>query len=521
MFDFLVNNDFLSSLLAFGLVLIPAVIIHELGHLLAAKAVGITILEFGIGYPPRLFRFFRWGETDFTFNLIPLGGFVRPFGEDMIRPQSADEIARERALLNQADREAQEAEERRYLSDRERLLRMGITNPRTVNDAKPLGRIFFMAAGAIANVVGAFIVFVIIGLTGVENVAGTAVWVTNVDANSALVQAGLQQNDIIDSINGQPFDGYEGFFTALNTDQPITLNILRYEGLTNELRPSTENAQTEVTVTEHQITVTPGALANPNTAFVQELVVQTLLKGSPAEIGGVQLGDKLLSVDGESLRQPEALEVLKRVSQANEGRGYTLKVERAGETISLSVVPRVNPAAGQGYLGAEVRVFSFYDRWGLTTVDSQQVMTYTSLGFGEALQYGVNEIGTVLQMIAQMPARLLSGQAEPEESRVVSIVGISQLGGVLLQGSIEVGNLYPFLRFAALISIALGITNLLPIPPLDGGRILFVLIEIVRGKPLSQRLEDAIMMTGILLMLALGIFFIINDIRDPIINMLR
>ncbi|NJL58066.1 hypothetical protein HC928_25325, partial [bacterium] len=66
MLDFLLGNDFLLAILAFGLVLIPAIIIHELGHFLAAKAVGITILEFGIGYPPRIARLFNWGETAFT-----------------------------------------------------------------------------------------------------------------------------------------------------------------------------------------------------------------------------------------------------------------------------------------------------------------------------------------------------------------------------------------------------------------------------------------------------------------------
>lgn len=521
MFDFLVGNDFLSSLLAFGLVLIPAVIIHELGHLLAAKAVGITILEFGVGYPPRLFRLFRWGETDFTFNLIPLGGFVRPFGEDMVRPQSAEEIARERALLSEAERQSVEMDDRKQLSDRERLLRLGITNPRTVNDAKPLGRIFFMAAGAIANVIGAFVVFVIIGLSGVENVTGTAVWVTDIQPNSVLSQAGLRSGDVIESINGETFDGYTGLYNALNTNQPIVLDIVRYDGLSDGF--SLNDLGQDLVLgeaTRLQLTLTP-QIVEGQSHLGQQLMILGYQVDSPAQKAGIQPGDVLLSADGQSLRQMNAFDILREVNQVNQGVEYILKVERNGETLSLPVTPRVNPPPSQGYLGADVQIVTSSTAWGLSIINSQDVVSYTPLGLGEAIQYGFNEVSTVLQMIAQMPARLLSGQAQPEESRVVSIVGISQLGGVLLQGSIEVGNLYPFLRYAALISIALGITNLLPIPPLDGGRILFVIIEMVRGKPLSQRLEDAIMMTGILLMLALGIFFIINDIRDPIINMLR
>jgi len=523
MFDFLVGNDFFASLLAFGLVLIPAVIIHELGHLFAAKAVGITILEFGVGYPPRLFKLFRWGETEFTFNLLPLGGFVRPFGEDMIRPQSAEEVAQERAKLNEADiNPTNDVSERKQESDRERLLRLGITNPHTVNEAKPLGRIFFMAAGAIANVIGAFIVFVIIGLSGVENIAGEAVSIINIAPSSILAQAGVQTGDIIETINGEAFDGYTGLSSALNTDQPVTLGVLRFVNVADGAQePSSGDPSPETSVTELQIVVTPGIATAAEQAYTQQLLVGGYQVGSPAEIGGIQPGDIMLSADGQSLVQADAFEILKSVNQANQGRAYTLKVQRNGETVSLQVTPRVNPSPSQGFLGADVRIINLMARWDLAAIDSQQVIAYIPLGFGEAISYGFNEVTSVLQTIAQMPARLLSGEAEPEESRVVSIVGISQLGGVLLQGSIEVGNLYPFLRFAALISIALGITNLLPIPPLDGGRILFVLIEMVRGKPLSQRLEDAIMMTGIVLMLVLGIFFIINDIRDPIINMLR
>jgi regulator of sigma E protease len=99
MLDFLLNNDFLSALVAFALVLIPAVLIHELGHFLAAKAVGIAILEFGIGFPPRVAKLFRWGETDFTLNWLPLGGFVRPLGEDMVKPISHEAVERERRRL--------------------------------------------------------------------------------------------------------------------------------------------------------------------------------------------------------------------------------------------------------------------------------------------------------------------------------------------------------------------------------------------------------------------------------------
>ena len=71
------GNDIVLAVIAFGIILIPAIIIHELGHFFAARLVGINVLEFGIGFPPRLGRLFMWGETEFTLNLLPIGGFVR------------------------------------------------------------------------------------------------------------------------------------------------------------------------------------------------------------------------------------------------------------------------------------------------------------------------------------------------------------------------------------------------------------------------------------------------------------
>src|ERR1700712_3684342 len=116
MLNFLVGNDLLSAIVAFVLVLIPAVLIHELGHFLVAKSVGITILEFGIGMQPRMLKLFTHNGTDYTLNWLPLGGFVRPLGEDMVHQLGDQAVAEDRA----------EAESR------------GIGKTMSVNEARPL-----------------------------------------------------------------------------------------------------------------------------------------------------------------------------------------------------------------------------------------------------------------------------------------------------------------------------------------------------------------------------------------------
>src|SRR5687767_11754445 len=98
---------FLFALLAFGVILIPLIIIHEFGHLLACKSVGIAVLEFGLGFPPRVAKLFQWGETDFTLNWIPLGGFVMPYGEDFVRPLTEKEME-EAKLTHEAFQRSEE-----------------------------------------------------------------------------------------------------------------------------------------------------------------------------------------------------------------------------------------------------------------------------------------------------------------------------------------------------------------------------------------------------------------------------
>src|SRR5437868_15353973 len=98
-------SDFLLAVVAFLVVLGPLVFIHELGHFIAARLVGITVLEFGIGFPPRMIKLFEQGGTEFTLNWLPIGGFVRPLGEDMIKPVGEGATEKERQAFEKPQRE--------------------------------------------------------------------------------------------------------------------------------------------------------------------------------------------------------------------------------------------------------------------------------------------------------------------------------------------------------------------------------------------------------------------------------
>ena len=132
------------------------------------------------------------------------------------------------------------------------------------------------------------------------------------------------------------------------------------------------------------------------------------------------------------------------------------------------------------------------------------------------MSYGTDTFVETMELMAATPLMLIRGELSAEQARPVSIVGIGQIGGEILRESQERQALYPILSFTALISIALAVTNLLPIPALDGGRILFVVIELLRGKPIEPEREGLVHMIGILILLSLMVFVVILDIVDPI-----
>jgi regulator of sigma E protease len=528
MLNFLIGNDLLSAIVAFALVLIPAVLIHELGHFLAAKAVGIAILEFGIGFPPRIAKLFRWGETDFTLNWIPLGGFVRPLGEDMVRQLGEAEVEKERQQLYEQsiaqpdepthhphliadDGEVIEITDKPYIDEPPTEQKRKRGSVLAVHEARPLGRIFFMSAGALANFASAFVIFVLIAMIGVPEQVGGRVGVVTVTPGSALAQAGLRDGDFIEDLNGQKFASSLDFFIALHSlpaDEEATLTIRR----ANSVEPV-------------QISFTPSVAETQQTeTFVR---VMAVVEDAPAEAAGMMPGDLIVEFNGEPLTVTfsgapvNVVERLQALTQENLGEEVTITLQRNSETVEISLVPRQNPPEGQGAMGIVIQP-AFHDMaTGVTYQEGPVQRILVSQSFGEAVQYSASSISYVVGNILRVPGELIRGTIDVETARPVSIVGISQMGGEFLQQSIEEGQPVVILNYMALISVALGLTNLLPIPALDGGRILFVLIEIVRGRPIAPEREGLVHLVGLVLLLSVTVVFILNDLLNPITELIR
>ncbi len=349
------------AILGFFLVIGPLIFFHELGHFLAARWSGITVEEFGIGYPPRIVTLFEQGGTKFTLNWIPLGGFMKPAGED-------DPLV-----------------------------------PGGFGAAPKLARLFVLVAGPGANVILAFFLLVAMFMIGAP--------------------------------------------------EPL-----------------------------------PGALIN---------VVED---DSPAQAAGLLPDDVVTYADDTFIDQSTTLT---SYIFSHTGEPITLTIDRGGETLETTLTPRSEWPEGQGPTGI--------------TISTTGVIVVKH-GLFEAVDLAVKEMMAVLRAFIDIPAAVIQQQVPARYLRPVSPIGISQLGGQAIESSIDQSALWPVVQLTAFISIALGITNLLPLPALDGGRILFILVEYVRGRRVDPQREAIVHLIGFAVLLTAMIVFVYLDIVDPLIT---
>ena len=223
--------------------------------------------------------------------------------------------------------------------------------------------------------------------------------------------------------------------------------------------------------------------------------------GTAAEAAGLLPRDVILAVDGERIE--DGLEHLHSIIHAAPEQTIELTVVRDAETLVLEATPERTPD-GYGFLG--IMMAPWPDR-----------STLRRYRLPEALAAGFNDATTAILATMQIPARLVQGDITPEEARPASVVGISGILAFTLQQSIEWGLAFPVLQTAGLVSLALGLANLLPLPALDGGRILFVLIEAVQGRRVSPDREAVVHFVGLVILVTLMALVMFQDIIDPII----
>ncbi|MDD3824581.1 MAG: M50 family metallopeptidase [Anaerolineae bacterium] len=239
------------------------------------------------------------------------------------------------------------------------------------------------------------------------------------------------------------------------------------------------------------------AVGAPAVADPENAMISMVAPGSPAEEAGLQAGDVIVRAgDTEILN----ITSLQRYTNEHLGEPVMLAVERDGEVLQVQVVPRAEPPPEEGPIG----------------IGLSPRTTIKSYPWYEALWMGARQTVTLTGFIFTVPVQLIQGLIPAEMARPVGPVGVGQLVGDAVQYSIDTGWWFPVMQLMGSLSVALAVTNLLPLPALDGGRILFVFVEAIRGKRVDPSKEGLVHLIGMILLVALMLFITWQDVINPV-----
>ncbi len=544
--------------------------VHEFGHFLFAKWAGIRVDTFSIGFGPRLFAK-KWGETEYCLSLVPLGGFVKIYGQD---PEE---------LLNDPN----PAPDRAFAR-------------------KSLGRkISVLFGGPLFNYFLAVFIFSFLAIVGMPKFPAEA---TRVVYGTPAYEAGLRSGDVIKAVGDtdtRTFDDVSDQigkypektvkFSILRDGRPMELDVkLQKEqsfdpygaeieaGTLEGIEPAAREAILAITVKQHawgfkngdkltQFEGSPVAswedfekqlalalqaspaklhfqvlregketvslestdihpllaklggkhdvpqfleLANLRTA---ELSVAEVVPGMPAEAAGVKVNDRVVSVNGEKVFSFEQLrDVIQKAGdslaktakltgqQPALEKALKIEIERDGKIQTL--VSALHSQKGKDPLGKAIMSYTVGIQSAGHPIPPPNMILDRTLNPFKALWNGVSETTDNTVMTAVGLKKLLFGE-----------VSAKSVGGPIMIGKLA-GDTFAsrgwrdFLRIMAIISISLGVFNLIPVPILDGGHIVFAVIESMRGRPLSHRVQQTALKVGLSLILLLMVFALYNDI---------
>mgnify|MGYP000379912622 CR=1 FL=1 len=449
-------SNVIVSTLAFLLALGILISIHEYGHFWVARRVGIKVLRYSIGFGRALFtRRGKVDDTEFVLAAIPLGGYVK------------------------------------MLDEREGPVAAGEQH-RAFNQQPLWARSAVVVAGPLANfllAIFAYWIVMMIGISGVAPLVGSPV------AGSAAADAGFKYEDRIVSVNGTSTQTWTDarialLESSLNVTEPLSIEVEDASG---------QRLMRQLTVTQEEMLKSDGdAVANLGFRTWWPEVdprIGEVVAGGAAEAAGLLAEDTVISVDGQPMQTWRSLV---EVVQPSAGTPLALIVERGGEQVQITLTPAA-VEVGDQTIG---RIGVIENQSAALAEKSQVVVRYAPLAaFGQAVKRTWDMSVLTLRMLG----KLLFGQASLDN--ISGPISIAQFAGQ----SVSIG-IDHYINFIALISISLAVLNLLPIPMLDGGHLLFFAAEAIRGKPLSERVQIWGQQIGIALLGSLMFLAFYNDI---------
>ncbi len=458
----------IGAILALVVVLGPLVVIHEWGHFYAARRFGITVEVFSVGFGRCLWRRTDKHGTEFRVCLIPLGGYCRMQGEE----------ASYRSQVAEGDPAESTEEPAR-------------PKGKAWTEVSRFARVIVLAAGPVANLVAAIVILWPVELTSRDVLRAV---VEDVQPASAAQAAGLQSGDEIVSINESPIEGLPAF-------EPFMLGYIGYSGAL-DVQVKRSGLVRDLTIELDQFLHAADDLSAsralginwtfPSASLEIARVTQSI-PASPAESAGIQEGDVIDGVDGVTIR---SWNQFTEIVGASPERELSIVVVRDGARLTLSAVPMLRDINGtsRGFLGVSPLVGEIPPELALR-IDRNPI---------EALNTAVSRTGEMTVLTVKSVWQLITGTVNADNLH----------GPVWIASTAQrlSASLIALATFAAAISIAIGIFNLLPLPILDGGQIVFAAIESVMRRPLPPTIVGVFNIAGLLLVGVLMLVALRNDI---------
>jgi regulator of sigma E protease len=424
------------------------VLVHEFGHFAVAKLCGVRVEVFSVGFGKRLFGF-RRGDTDYRLSLLPLGGYVKMSGEAPGEPSTGD--------------------------------------PAEFNAHPRWQRILIGLAGPVCNFLLALLL-----MTGfymmhneVEAFRSQAANIDFVSDHSAAAAAGLKPGDVItrfDNVNSPTWEQVS-IRSAMNVGQTIPVDVRR-DGQTVTTQLTVPNPRGSDDFDFDTIGFVPRMQEEP-------IRVRQIEAGMPAAKAGLQPGDQILAVDGLSLHSVDAM--LAFLQQDN-GRPIQLTALRDGKTFQIPLQP-IMADAGNGH-----KLYRIGFAPNLPPFKIQQLPLPEALK--QSVHFNLRYSGLILEVLHRMVTRRFAVQD------LSGPIGIAKQTGL----AVEQPGWQPIIGLMSIISLNLGIFNLLPIPILDGGMIALLLIEGVMRRDLNQEFRERLYQAAFVVLLIFAAFVMFNDI---------
>ncbi|WDG80097.1 sigma E protease regulator RseP [Pseudomonas chlororaphis] len=439
-----------GTLIALGVL----VTFHEFGHFWVARRCGVKVLRFSVGFGMPLLRWHDRQGTEFVIAAIPLGGYVKMLDE------REGEVP-----VDQLDQ--------------------------SFNRKSVRQRIAIVAAGPVANFLLALVFFWGLAMLGAEQVRPV---IGSVEAGSIAAKAGLSSGQEIVAIDGEPTVGWSA----------VNLQLIRRLGESGTLQllvreqGSTADSPRELVLDNWlKGTDEPDPIRSlgirPWRPALAPVLAELDPKG-PAQAAGLKAGDRLLALDGQALTDWQQVVDWVRVRPDTK---IVLRVERDGAQIDVPVTlaARGKEKVASGYLGAGVKAVDW----------PPEMLREVSYGPLAAIGEGARRTWTMSVLTLDSLKKMLFGELSVKN--LSGPITIAKVAGASAQSGVA-----DFLNFLAYLSISLGVLNLLPIPVLDGGHLLFYLIEWARGRPLSDRVQGWGIQIGISLVVGVMLLALVNDL---------